>query len=58
MDATKTLSAVVLKFTVTDVTHSGGNAVLQVTLTPGVKPPTLSASTVRVEFVNWVTEHA
>ena len=34
-----------LKFTVTDVTHSGGIVVLHVTLAPGVEPPTLSART-------------
>ena len=38
---------VVLKFTNTDVTHSGGTVVLQVTLAPGVEPLTLSARTVR-----------
>ena len=34
-----------LKFTATDVIHSGGTVVLQVTLTPGVEPPTLSVLT-------------
>ena len=41
-----------LKFTVTDVIHSGGIVVLQVTLAPGVEPPTLSALTVIVECEN------
>ena len=36
----------VLKSTLTDVTHSGGTVVLQVTLTAGVGPSTLSALTV------------
>ena len=40
---------VVLNSTVTDVTHSDGTVVLQVTLTPGVEPPTLSALTVTVD---------
>ena len=38
-----------LNTTLTDVTHSGGNVVLQVTLTPGVEPFTLSALKVTVE---------
>ena len=38
----------VLSSTVTDATHSGGAVVLQVTLTPGVEPYTLSALTVGV----------
>ena len=38
----------VLNSTLTDVTHLGGNVVFQVTLTPGVGPPTLSALTVTV----------
>ena len=33
----------VLNSTVTDATHSGGTVVFQVTLTPGIEPPTLSA---------------
>ena len=41
----------VLKFTVTDVTHSGAD-VFQVTLTAGVGPFTLSAFTVTVESKN------
>ena len=32
----------VLNSTLTDVTHSGGTVVLQVTLAPGVEPLTLS----------------
>ena len=44
--AANCLLVVVLKSTVTDVTHSGGNVVLQVTLAPGVEPPTLSARAV------------
>ena len=43
---------VVLKFTLTDVTHSGGNVVLQVTLTPGVEPPKLSARAVTLKDKN------
>ena len=43
---------VVLKLTLTDVTHSGGSVVLQVTLPPGVEPPTLTARTVRFEDRN------
>ena len=31
-----------LIFTLTSVTHSDGTATFQVTLTPGVEPPTLS----------------
>ena len=42
----------VLKSTLTDVTHSGGAVVLQVTLTAGVGPSTLSALTLTVESVN------
>ena len=42
----------VLKFAVTDVTHSGGNVVLQVTLTPGVEPSTLSARAVTLKDKN------
>ena len=38
-----------LNTTLTDVTHSGGNVVLQVTLTPGIEPFTLSALKVTVE---------
>ena len=49
--ATNTL-VVVLKFTVTDVTQSGGSVVFQVTLTPGVEPPTLSARTVTLKNKN------
>ena len=41
-----------LKFTHTDVTHSGGSVVFQVTLTPGVEPLTLSALAVTVEETN------
>ena len=44
--------AVVLKFTDTDVTQSGGNVVFQATLAPGVEPFTLSAHTVRLEDRN------
>ena len=47
--ATNTLLVVVLKFTLTYVTHSGGSVVLQVTLTPGVEPLTLTALAVTVE---------
>ena len=36
-------SSLSLNFTLTDVTHSSGIVVFQVTLTPGVEPPTLSA---------------
>ena len=43
---------VVLKFTITDVTHSGGSVVFQVTLTPGVEPPTLSTRTVTLKDKN------
>ena len=43
---------VVLKLTPTDVTHSGGSVVFQVTLTPGVEPLTLLALTVRLEDRN------
>ena len=50
--ATNLPLGVVLKFTVTDVTHSGGSLVLQVTLALGVEPPTLSACTVRLEDRN------
>ena len=32
----------VLNITLTDVTHPGGTVVFQVTLAPGVEPPTLS----------------
>ena len=42
----------VLKSTLTDVTHSGAAVVLQVTLTAGVGPSTLSAFTVTVESEN------
>ena len=49
--ATKTQD-LFLKFTVTDATHSGGIAVFQVTLTPGVEPPTLSVLTVTVDDEN------
>ena len=42
----------VLNSTLTDVTHSGGAVVLQVTLTAGVEPSTLSALTVTVESEN------
>ena len=42
----------VLKSTVTDVTHSGGAVVLQVTLAAGVGPSTLSALTVTLESEN------
>ena len=49
--ATKNLDSF-LMFTVTDVIHSGGSVVLQVTLAPGVEPPTLSAFTVTMEFEN------
>ena len=44
--------SVVLKFAVTDVTHSGGSVVFQVTLTPGVEPPTLSARAVTLKDKN------
>ena len=50
--ATTTPLVLFLKFTVTAVTHSGGNAVLQVTLAAGVEPPTLSALIVRLEDRN------
>ena len=50
--AANTLLVVVLKFTVTDVTHSGGNAVFQVTLTPGVEPPTLASLALRLKDRN------
>ena len=46
LDATKFPVFVLWKSTLTDVMHSGGSAVLQVTLTPGVEPLTLSALTV------------
>ena len=49
--ATKNLDPF-LMFTVTDVIHSGGSVVLQVTLTLGVEPPTLSVLTVTVESEN------
>ena len=39
----------VLNSTLTDATHSGGTVMFQVTLAPGVGPPTLSALTVTVE---------
>ena len=52
LDATNTPLDVALKFTVTDVTHSGGTIILQVTLAPGFEPLTLSARTVTVERVN------
>ena len=42
----------VLNSTITDVTHCGGAVVLQVTLTAGVEPSTLSALTVTVEDEN------
>ena len=42
----------VLNTTLTDVTHSGGAVVLQVTLAAGVEPSTLSALTVTVEDEN------
>ena len=42
----------ILKSTVTDVTHSGGIVVLQLTLAAGVEPSTLSALAVTVESVN------
>ena len=45
--AANTPLVVVLKFTLTDVTHSGGIVVFQVALAPGFEPPTLSARTVR-----------
>ena len=46
LDATNIPIFVLWKSTLTDVIHSGGSAVLQVTLTPGVEPLTLSALTV------------
>ena len=42
----------VLNSTLTDATHSGGTVVLQVTLTAGVGPSTLSALTVTVDCEN------
>ena len=39
----------VLNSTLTDVTHSGGTVMFQVTLVAGVRPSTLSALTVTVE---------
>ena len=39
----------VLNSTLTDVTHSGGTVVLQVTLAAGVGPSTLSALAVTLE---------
>ena len=42
----------VLNSTLTDVTHSGGAVVFQVTLAVGVGPSTLSALAVTVESVN------
>ena len=47
--ATTAPRLLVLKSTLTEVTHSGGTVVLQVTLTAGVEPSTLSALTVTVE---------
>ena len=38
----------ILKFTLTNATHSGGAVVVQVTLTPGVEPFSLSALQVTV----------
>ena len=46
--ATTVPRLLVLNSTVTDVTHSGGAVVLQVTLAAGVGPSTLSAPTVTV----------
>ena len=46
LDATNIPVFVLWKSTLTDVTHSGGSSVFQVTLTPGLEPPTLSALTV------------
>ena len=46
LDATNIPIFVLWKSTLTYVIHSGGSAVLQVTLTPGVEPLTLSALTV------------
>ena len=46
LDAAKFPVFVLWKSALTDVTHSGGSAVLQVTLTLGVEPLTLSALTV------------
>ena len=40
----------VLNSTVTDATHSGGAVVLQVTLTPGAEPSSLSALAVTVRY--------
>ena len=48
LDLTTLPLILVLKSTVTDATHSGGAAVLQLTLAPGVEPSTLSAFTVTV----------
>ena len=42
----------VLNSILTDATHSGGTVVLQVTLTAGVGPSTISALTVTVESEN------
>ena len=42
----------VLNSTLTDATHTGGIVVLQVTLTAGVEPSTLSALAVTVESEN------
>ena len=49
LDATNIPLVIFLKFTVTDVTHSGGSVVFQVTLTPGVEPLTLTALAVTVK---------
>ena len=50
--AAKPPVGVVSKFTLTDVTHPVGTVVLQVTLTPGVEPPTLSARAVALKDTN------
>ena len=50
--AAKPPVGVVLKLTLTDVTHSVGTVVLQVTLAPEVEPSTLSARAVRLEDRN------
>ena len=50
--ATNTPLVIFLKFTVTDLTHSGSSVVFQVTPTPAVEPLTLSALAVTVEETN------